>query len=128
MNDVLSKKNEGKTMEKEKNSWKYLLDSFTENILSLKERLNDLVKASESSSHEILAEIEFFQNRLLQSDTLIAFLRAEISAYEKLLLRKVELNDEIIKQQKKLSREIKLSEQSMQQLAADLKSYFELRK
>jgi len=110
--------------ENEKNEWRKILNFFTDESLYLKNRLNKLIKMVNGSDRILLEKLEDFQNRVVQEDMLITFLRAELAAYEKLWEHRDTNNERIIEQQKKFKREIALSQDSLHKLFIDYHQTF----
>lgn len=108
----------------EKDEWKSMLNFFKEDGLYLQDRLTKLIKKINGSNLKMLEKLEDFQNRLLQEDLLITLLRAEVLAYEKLLINENGVSGKIFEQQKKLKNEMQLSQKNLYQLLLDYNKIF----
>ena len=68
----------------EVNTWKRLLNFFSDENVCLKNRLSEILK--NGFDRKLLEEFENFQNKFIKQDETITFLRNDIAELDKLLL------------------------------------------
>jgi hypothetical protein len=89
-------------------SWKRLLAFFIDENTHFKIRLSEIL--NEADDEETLLNGEQFQENFLSQDKILSFLEAEVKRQKKLLERETyedgELFKEVVKNQKKLRRDI----------------------
>lgn len=111
----------------ENESWKRILGFFREENINLKTRLSDLLKNTKENNGDFLEQLEYFQNLFLKEDEIIRFLHEEISEQDKLLLRDLyedgELIKEVQKKQKKIRRQLENTEREFYQLKSEFNTY-----
>src|SRR5689334_24649912 len=108
-----------KQFQYECDAWRRLLAFLLQENAILKNRLAELVHES-IFSDDFLEIAEQYQNRFIQNDQVINFVRTDIAELEKLLTRNLHENGLIIKaiaqKQKKLRKEITTLETSLNEI------------
>jgi regulator of replication initiation timing len=114
-----------KQLQYESDTWKRLLSFMIEENVRLKNRLSEILK--EQFNHNLLEEVEGFQNRFLKEDELIGLLRNEIVEFDKLLVREAFEDGKIIrvvgKKMEKLRSNIETAEKQFGKLKSEFNSY-----
>jgi hypothetical protein len=109
----------------ESDSWKRLLGFMLEENAYLKGRLSDLLK--KEIDLDLLDTLETFQNRFVREDELISLLRDEVTELDKLLIREMFEDGNIIKLTEKKFRKVKgnieTTEKAFAKLFQDFDNY-----
>lgn len=106
-------------------SYKRILNFFTEENIKFKKRLSDFIIESDIDDHEFMEQVEYFHNYLLKEDEFISFLQSELSDQEKLLSQPAdtELAKEMLQTQHKIRKELQFVEDDFHKLTFDLNNY-----
>lgn len=106
-------------------SYKRILNFFTEENIKFKKRLSDFIIESDIDDHEFMEQVEYFHNYLLKEDEYISFLQSELSDQEKLLSQPAdtELAKEMLQTQHKIRKELQFVEDDFHKLTFDLNNY-----
>ena len=115
-------------LQKESDWWKRKLEFLAEENIHLKMDLGDLIKDI-NGDPGMLEQIENFHNDFIKEDESITLLRNEIRVYDKLLLKDLyvdgEMVHEVIRRQKKLRDKIRKEEKVFNELKFDFYNYVE---
>jgi hypothetical protein len=115
-------------LQKESDWWKRKLEFLAEENIHLKMDLGDLLKDIEDDPG-MLEQIENFHNSFIKEDEAITLLRNEIRIYDKLLLKDLyvdgEMVHDVIRRQKKLRERIRKEEKAFNELKFAFYNYAE---
>lgn len=105
----------------ESNTWKRLLAFMMDENVHLKNRLSDVLK--ENFDKEMLGQMELFQNRFVKEDESISLLRNDIAILDKLLLKELFADGNLLakanKKMKEIRNNIVISEAKFGKLKSD---------
>jgi hypothetical protein len=109
----------------EAETWKRLLEFLQAENVFLKTRLAQITK--NDIQNNLLEDAEYFQNYFIEEDDTLALLRRHVAAQDTLLKRELFedglIIKEVIKQQKKLRKEIEQSEQRFNKLKFEFNNF-----
>jgi len=108
----------------ENESWKRMLEFMQQENVHLKTRLAEVLQ--KDVRKDFLEKAEYFQSGFLQFDERIAFLRRDISAFNKLFLTELFHNGhlkELQLKQKQLRKEIETEEKKFNKLKGEFNHY-----
>lgn len=110
----------------ESDTWKRNLEFIMEENANLKNRLAEVLK-SEFADEDILNTAEQYQNDFIMEDETISLLRSDIADLDKLLIREVyedgQLIQDVVRRQKKMSAEMKNAITGFNKLKFDFNNY-----
>jgi hypothetical protein len=113
-------------LQQESSGWKRLLCFMLEENIILKNRLSEILK--EISDHKLLEVAENYQDRLINTDEMIGFLRNETARLDKFLIRESfensQLKKELANQIISLRKNMQIAETQFSQLKRDFYNYF----
>ena len=106
-------------------SYKRILNFFTEENIKFKKRLSEFIIESGTEDNTFMEQVEYFHNYLLKEDEFIGFLQAELTDQEKLIsqLPNNELAKEILHTQNKIRKELQFVEDDFHKLTFELNNY-----
>ena len=106
-------------------SYKRMLNFFTEENIKFKKRLSDFIIESDIDNNEFMEQVEYFHNYLLKEDEYISFLKNELTDQEKLMSRAgdIDLAKEMLNTQHKIRKELQFVEDDFHKLTFDLNNY-----
>ncbi|MBI2731644.1 MAG: hypothetical protein HYX40_13015 [Sphingobacteriales bacterium] len=114
-----------KQLQYESDMWKRTLAFMIEENIHLKNRVAEVLK--EGFNAGMLRDIESFQNKFIKEDTVIVYLRNEVTELDKLLVREI-FEDGLIKKKveskiRKVRNSVKQAENEFGHLKIDFNSY-----
>lgn len=111
----------------ENDTWKRVLGFLTEENIFLKNRLSEVLRCIDDSDNSFLERIEYFQNGFLEKDKIISDLRTALMEHNKLLIRDMYEDGELLKEvkwnQKKFRKDIETAEQECNKLKFEFNNY-----
>jgi len=108
----------------ENESWKRMLEFMQQENVHFKTRLAEVLQ--KDVQKDFLDKAEYFQSGFLQFDERIAFLRRDISVFNKLFLTELFHNghlNELELKQKRLRKEIEAEEKKFNKLKGEFNNY-----
>jgi Txe/YoeB family toxin of Txe-Axe toxin-antitoxin module len=115
-----------KQLQYESDTWKRLLAFMIDENIHLKNRISDILK--DRFDNRLLEDTELFQNRFVNEDKLIEFLRNDVAEFDKLLINEVfedgHLKKEVDNKVKHIRRNIKEAEIQFAKLKQEFSDYF----
>lgn len=114
-----------KQLQHESEAWKRLLGFMTDESIHLKYRLSEVLK--DKFDKNLLDELEDFQSKFITKDELIRLLRNDLAELDKLLVREIFDDGNIMKkigtQLHKLRNNIEVAERQFSKLKSEFNSY-----
>lgn len=114
-----------KQLQYENETLKRLLGFMKDENVHLKTRLSEVLK--NNFDNRLLEEVENFQSRFIKEDELIGLLRNDAAELDRLLAREIfedgQITDQVVKQLKKLQRNIKIAEKQFSKLKLEFNNY-----
>ena len=108
-------------------SYKRMLNFFTEENIKFKKRLSDFIIESDINDNDFMEQVEYFHNYLLKEDEYISFLKNELTDQEKLMSQAgdgdIDLAKEMLNTQHKIRKELQFVEDDFHKLTFDLNNY-----
>ena len=111
----------------ENETWKRILGYLNEENINLKNHLSEILANMTEDRNGFLERVENFNDLLLKEDEIINFLNFELNEQNKKLIRTIynngELTESVEKNQKKLRRDLEITEQHFNKLKFRFNSY-----
>ena len=108
-------------------SYKRILNFFTEENIKFKKRLSDFIIESDINDNDFMEQVEYFHNYLLKEDEYMSFLKNELTDQEKLMSQAgdgdIDLAKEMLNTQHKIRKEFQFVEDDFHKLTFDLHNY-----
>ena len=114
-----------KQLQYESNTWKRLLGFMMDENVHLKNRVSEVLKNGFDKG--LLEEMESFLSRFIKEDDLIGLLRNEVAELDKLLVREIFEDGQLVKEidtkLKKLHKNIITAERQLNELKLEFNNY-----
>ncbi len=114
-----------KQLQYESNTWKRLLGFMMDENVHLKNRVSEVLKNGFDKG--LLEEMESFHSRFIKEDDLIGLLRNEVAELDKLLVREIFEDGQLVKEidtkLKKLHKNIITAERQLNELKLEFNNY-----
>ena len=114
-----------KQLQYESNTWKRLLGFMIDENVYLKNRVSEVLKNGFDKG--LLEEMESFHSRFIKEDDLIGLLRNEVAELDKLLVREIFEDGQLVKEidtkLKKLHKNIITAERQLNELKLEFNNY-----
>ena len=114
-----------KQLQYESNTWKRLLGFMMDENVHLKNRVSEVLKNGFDKG--LLEEVESFHSRFIKEDDLIGLLRNEVAELDKLLVREIFEDGQLVKEidtkLKKLHKNIITAERQLNELKLEFNNY-----
>ena len=114
-----------KQLQYESNTWKRLLGFMMDENVHLKNRVSEVLKNGFDKG--LLEEVESFHSRFIKEDDLIGLLRNEVAEMDKLLVREIFEDGQLVKEidtkLKKLHKNIITAERQLNELKLEFNNY-----
>ena len=94
-----------KQLQHESDTWKRSLGFMTDENVQLKNRLAEILRAD--FDENLLQDLENFQTNFIREDEMISLLKADIAKLDKLLVREIFEDGQIIENVNRMLREIR---------------------
>ena len=106
-------------------SYKRILNFFTEENIKFKKRLSDFITVSGIDDNQFMEQVEYFHNYLLKEDEYIGFLQTELADQESLMTKSpgIDTAKEMLNTQHKIRKELQFVEDDFHKLTFDLNNY-----
>lgn len=116
-----------KQFQHEIETWKRILSFLTDENINIKKRLSEILRTVESGDDKMLDRIEYFHNRLLKEDEVIAVLFREVGDQERSIMHNGFEEDLRLRatgdKQVKLRNALEKAEQEFNKLNFEFNSY-----
>jgi len=114
-----------KQLQHESDTWKRELGFMMDENVRLKNRLAEILRTE--FDNDLLEDIENFQNRFIREDEVISLLRKDIAKLDKLLVREIfedgQIIDNVNRMLKEIRRNIGIAESQFGKLKLEFNSY-----
>ena len=106
-------------------SYKRMLNFFTEENIKFKKRLSDFITVSGIDDNQFMEQVEYFHNYLLKEDEYIGFLQTELADQESLMTKSQEIDSlkEMLNTQHRIRKELQFVEDDFHKLTFELNNY-----
>ena len=114
-----------KQLQHESDTWKRSLAFMMDENVQLKNRLAEILKSE--FDNNLLEDIENFQNNFIRDDEMISLLKTDIAKLDKLLVREIFEDGQIVENIKRMLKEIRkninIAESQFGKLKLEFNSY-----
>lgn len=106
-------------------SYKRILNFFTEENIKFKKRLSEFIIESDIDDNQFMEQVEYFHNYLIKEDEYIGFLQTELADQEKLMSHSADIDSlkEMLNSQHKIRKELQFVEDDFHKLTYELNNY-----
>ncbi len=106
-------------------SYKRILNFFTEENIKFKKRLSEFIIESDIDDNKFMEQVEYFHNYLIKEDEYIGFLQTELADQEKLMSHSADIDSlkEMLNSQHKIRKELQFVEDDFHKLTYELNNY-----